>query len=318
MKMSEEKRQIDVSKELNIRPGTIHKVWNKYLDTGSTDDRPRTGRPSKTTERIRRILCRKSSMNPFLSSAEINEQLSMTNRISNRTVRRILRDGGLFSFKAARKQKLSKINVKRRKTFCKDYSKWTINDWKKVIFSDECRIHRYSNCRQLVRRPLCTRFKKRYTIKTVKYNGFSVHIWGAIWGDGFRSIIKCPQRLNSQGYQSVIEEGLIPFYKPYNIFQQDGATCHTSKTTIDYIDSQNVLNLSDWPPTSPDLSIIENVWAFLKDKVGKRKAKNCDELWQIIQDEWNKIPSSYIENLYESIPRRLKMIQRNKGQYGKY
>ena len=89
-------------------------------------------------------------------------------------VRHILCKSGLFSFKAAKKPKLSKSNIKKRLEFCKSYIKWTINDWRNVIYSDECRIHRFSLSGKLVRRPLGTRFKKRYTIKTVKYGGFSI------------------------------------------------------------------------------------------------------------------------------------------------
>lgn len=318
LKMNQGMKQIQVARELNITSGTVRKIWMRYKATGSTDDAHRSGRPLKTTERDRRFICMASRKDPFLSAVEIQSKVTLNPSVSNRTIRRVLNKSGLLSFKAAKKPKLSKVNVKKRIHFCKSYSHWTINQWEQVIFSDESRIHRFSNSRRLVRRPVGSRFKKRYTIKTVKYGGFSVHIWGAIRGDGKRILRKCPQRLNSKDYRNILEEDLLPFYQHENIFQQDGASCHRAKSIMDYIEVKGVNMISDWPPQSPDLSIIENVWALLKRNVEKRNAKTADELWRIIVEEWDKIPLSYINNLYGSIPGRLKMVLHNKGEHSRY
>ena len=37
--------------------------------------------------------------------------------------------------------------------------------------------------------------------------------------------------------------------------------------------------LSDWPPQSPDLNIIENLWAQFKRKVSERFPSNSSKLW---------------------------------------
>lgn len=316
--MDEGKRQIDAARELSITSGTVRYIWNKYLDTSSTDDRPRSGRPLKTTEKERRLIVRQCKRNPFASSNEINNLINSEKNVSNRTIRRILRKSNLFPFQAAFKPNLSKVNIRKRIGFCKAYMKWTIDQWKTVIFSDECRIIRFSKSRRIVYRPLSTRYKKRYTIKTVKYGGFSVHIWGAIKSNGTRSIIKCPQRLNSAGYENIITQGLLPMYEYEDIFQQDGATCHTSKMTIQFLENAGVNLLSDWPPQSPDVSIIENMWSILKRNVEKRMANTPETLWKIIVEEWALIPNSYISSLYDSIPRRLKLIIQNKGEHSKY
>ena len=64
------------------------------------------------------------------------------------------------------------------------------------------------------------------------------------------------------------------------IFEQDGATCHTSKA------NQKLLNYvfgeKGWiqnSPSSPDLAYpIEIVWAELKDKIKHRAPKTIEEL----------------------------------------
>ena len=55
-------------------------------------------------------------------------------------------------------------------------------------------------------------------------------------------------------------------------FQQDGNPCHKSKESMKYI-NENFDNLLYWPPYSPDVSPIENIWAWLKEEVAKDQPK---------------------------------------------
>ena len=49
------------------------------------------------------------------------------------------------------------------------------------------------------------------------------------------------------------------------MFQQDGTRAHTSKATITWLDAniKHYIPPEDWPPNSPDLSAIENVWSIM-------------------------------------------------------
>ena len=48
-------------------------------------------------------------------------------------------------------------------------------------------------------------------------------------------------------------------------FQQDNALYHNSKKIIEYID-EIPKKLEFWPPNSPDLFPIEELWDILEDK----------------------------------------------------
>ena len=54
------------------------------------------------------------------------------------------------------------------------------------------------------------------------------------------------------------------------IFQQDNASCHKSKETLEIIEVIFGDNKIWWPANSPDLSPIETVWAILKQNYQKK------------------------------------------------
>ena len=44
--------------------------------------------------------------------------------------------------------------------------------------------------------------------------------------------------------------------------------------------------IMDWPSNSPDLNPIENLWNIVE----RRMPKNCGELKQFMEEEWQNIP----------------------------
>lgn len=317
-KLESGKSLMQVSNELNVPKSTAHSIWKKYCATGSVINKIRSGRPSKTTEKERRIICRESKKNPFSSAIMIRNQISLSKNVSVWTIRRILQKDKLHGRVAARKPLLNKKQIINRLKWCKEYNSWQKNEWKKVIFSDESKIEIMSNRRKIVWRPNGSRYKKNYTCKTVRYCKYSLLVWGAIKADGTKVLIKCPNRLDSLGYQGVLDEGLQSIYCTNSIFMQDGAPCHRSASTINYLDSKGVCMLSDWPSQSPDLNIIENLWSILKDRISRRLPRTADELWTITFEEWMNIDSDLIIRLYESIPKRLQLVIKAKGHGIKY
>ena len=75
-----------------------------------------------------------------------------------------------------------------------------------------------------------------------------------------------------------------------------------------------------WPVQSPDLNPIENLWSIVKRRLEKyeKAPTSMADLWDRINAEWSQIPKEIIENLLESIPKRINEVISNKGLWTKY
>jgi len=98
---------------------------------------------------------------------------------------------------------------------------------------------------------------------------------------------------------------------------QDNAPCHASKATRAWLEGQN-LKILNWPAQSPDLNPIEHVWAIMKFQVSKGNPKNIAELDEIANDVRSKLDPQYLNNLVESMPRRIRAVIEARGYQTKY
>ena len=76
----------------------------------------------------------------------------------------------------------------------------------------------------------------------------------------------------------------------------------------------------EWPAQSPDLNPIENLWSIVKRRLGtyERAPTSLGEIWESVAREWQNIPREVLQNLVESMPKRMKNVLKNKGLWTKY
>lgn len=92
------------------------------------------------------------------------------------------------------------------------------------------------------------------------------------------------------------------------VFQQDGAPAHTTANTPlgkrarEIIDALAPSCIWDWPSLSPDLSLIENVWAEVVRRMqcARRTYANHDQFESHIKEVWAQISDdkTYLHSLY--------------------
>ena len=103
------------------------------------------------------------------------------------------------------------------------------------------------------------------------------------------------------------------------IFQQDNDSKHTSGLAKQWFKDDGI-DVLLWTPQSPDLNPIEHLWEILKRGLAsyERAPGGILELWERVQDEWEKIDIEICQKLIESLPKRVEAVIKAKGGYTKY
>lgn len=100
------------------------------------------------------------------------------------------------------------------------------------------------------------------------------------------------------------------------VFQQDNDPCHKDASSVIKEWSKrrgSNISLLPWPPSSPDLSPIENVWARVQGEVDALGCKTFEEYTQAIKEHIRNLPKSYLKSLFDSMKSRLEEVIRRKG-----
>uniref|UniRef100_A0AAZ3SMK8 Tc1-like transposase DDE domain-containing protein n=1 Tax=Oncorhynchus tshawytscha TaxID=74940 RepID=A0AAZ3SMK8_ONCTS len=83
------------------------------------------------------------------------------------------------------------------------------------------------------------------------------------------------------------------------VFQMENDPKHTSKVVAKWL-QDNKVKVLGWPSQSPDLNLIENLWAELKKLVRARRPKNLTQLHQPCQEEWPKFTQLIVGSLWKA------------------
>jgi len=128
----------DIAERVGKDRRTIDRVLNTYdWETWSGRLQPRP-RARSTSERDDCMLVRAALTSRRTPLADITNDLAIT--ISPRTVQRRLSEAGIKKHIAISKPFLSPAHMKARLDWAMNHVGWTVEDWEKVIWSDESKI----------------------------------------------------------------------------------------------------------------------------------------------------------------------------------
>ena len=132
------KTQEEIAEELGHNQSTVSRTLKTYNYETFTGRANQHGRSRKTSEANDRHLAIITKQNYDRSLADITNLSSLPILVKIAT--RCLKEVDLISRYKRRKPFLSKSHKKAGLEYAKTYENWTPEDWKKVIFSDECLI----------------------------------------------------------------------------------------------------------------------------------------------------------------------------------
>jgi len=246
--------------------------------------------------------------------------------LSTQTVCNSLKVAGMRAVVKKKKPLLRPHHRRDRLDFALKHQHWTVEDWKKVVWSDETKINRLgSDGRKWAWKKKGEGLSDRLIEGTLKFGGGSVMVWGCMFWDGVGFATKIDGRMDGPLYVSILEDELQNSMEYYGfsaediIFQQDGDPKHRCKLATKWFQDHGMDPLK-WPAQSPDLNPIEHLWDYIKRKLGEYEhpPKGILELWERIEVEWNKIPKEECQKLIESMPRRVAAVLKAKGGHTKY
>lgn len=266
-----------------------------------------------TTPQDRRAILRAAS-NSTLSVRRIKGKIGL--KASKSTILRIIRKADyLKHLKIKKKTPLNESRRNQRLSFAKQQIRWD-REWHQVVFSDEKKFNLdgpdgYNFYFHDMR-------KEEIVMDRRHSKGGGVMVWGAVSYYGTVELDFQSSRMTAETYKCILGRAFPKLNELFGghrwVFQQDNAPIHTARLTKAWIQGQNV-DLLPWPPYSPDLNIMENVWGWLSRKVyeGGRQFETKEELVETIKSSWSEISLDYLSSLYDSMHRRLLEVIENSG-----
>lgn len=314
-----------IAKETKVSKGAVQKTIERYSSTDSFKSRERCGRPKITNLAEDRNIVITSKRNRKLTAPEITAHFN-TNRstkVSVDTVKRRLRNAGLFGRVAVKKPFLRKENMKKRLKWAHEHKNWSLEQWKNVLWTDESKFEIFgSKKRTYVRRKPGERMMNQCVVPKVKHGGGSVMVWGCFGNNKVGDLFKINGILRKEQYNSILIHHAVPsglrLIGQNFIFQQDNDPKHTSKLCLNYLDQksyQNVLKVMKWPAQSPDLNPIEKLWEELDRKVRIKCPTSESHMWELCQEAWNKIDSNILNKLINRMSGVCSEVIKKKGGY---
>ena len=261
--------------------------------------------------------------------------------VSEQTVRRRLRENGIRKWRALKIALLTEKHVKKRLEWARAHRYWTVEDWAKVAWSDESAIQKDSDTHTVCVWRHQNKMEK-YSPKNIvgkKRDGqLSQMVWGCFVGNKLGPIVFVDGTIKKEEYMGILEQNLLQFIDALMVdglrdivFQQDNARPHTVNITRDWLKNvgrEHGFIVMDWPPNSPDMNPIENLWAQLKLELHQRypdtkylsgsPAAIRGILKRRLFEVWWEIGEGTLNGLVGSMPKRVSALLSARGWYMGY
>ena len=133
----------EISRWVKIPASTLSSAYQRYQATGSPFTTKRAGCPQKITSRGSHYLLIASKRHREMSYAELRKNFASLVSVS--TIKRRLAEFGVHKHIKAERPRLTPHQAWRRYQWCLKHRHWTVEEWKRVVWSDECSVEKSSN-----------------------------------------------------------------------------------------------------------------------------------------------------------------------------
>lgn len=318
--------QKDIARITGFSRRTIENTVRRFRETGTTNDRPRSGRPATavTSVNVKRLRD-KIRYDPKRSLRKLSKELN----ISERSARRIVKSRmGLRPIKLQKTHALTDQMKATRLQRCRELLKrFKPADTLDILFTDEKLFNieqsfNHQNDRIWSKSVKEANKSGRYVSR--KGHPASVMVWAGVTATGKTPLIFVDQgvKVNSQNYlNDILVKEVLPWTQAHFAgrnwtFQQDSAPAHKAKVVQDWCKTNfpSMITSAEWPPYSPDLNPMDfSVWSVLESKACATPHKNLDSLKRALQKAWDQLDVAYLSATVGDFHKRLRACVKEKG-----
>lgn len=317
-------------------PEYIRKWVNHYQKTGTLNDSPRKGRPRLLNPSQVASLVKLTEQQDSVPAAlaELQKKGRIPRSVSVKTARRAVKHH--LEQKAPRIRPVLTDTAKaKRLAFCRRR-----HDAKRIVAVDSTIITAAGS-------PSRHKVWTKIGSTPVEYKvrkGQQLHVYAGITRYGATDLVRVTgttglaprftkpggvekfRGVGAKEFQHVLKRHLFPKAKQLlrgkakgpPIFLLDGAPAHRAAATTNFMRTRKILCLKDWPPNSPDLNPIENLWAWLKRQVKAKNPKKAAAIWREAGAAWREVDAARCRKYMRSFNRRKLVCISKDGSYTGY
>ena len=255
--------------------------------------------------------------NPLARVEDIRLACNLT--CQRTTLNRWLNTNNLDRTKAKRNILLRDVNKVKRIAFCTEMLTWSDEKLKLILWSDETMVKAYPNGEAVFYR---AQTKLPHLVSpAVQQGGSGQMLWGCISYYAYGPLEAVEGYITSEKYLTLLKNVVEPEMNSSRqanrvlVFQQDNAKAHKTPAVMEYFGSWGY-QLLDWPPQSPDLSPIENIWNVMKMKLKamRPRPRTKATMRNAMMDIWDELDDTIRENLIMTFRSRCEKCIENKGE----
>lgn len=305
-----------------ITPSTVGRIMDRFKETGSVCDKPRSGRP-KVADDIEVTVLAKVSSSPKKSLKRHSQELGMPRS----TCQKVLKKHKYHPYKPKVLHRLYDDDFENRVAMCDWFLGtiyWDQEFLSRVMFSDEANF--YVNGEVNKNQRFWSNENPHFHFGINEQGGRRLMVWVGIWGEVLVGPFFFQGTVTGDTYLRMLGNDLVPelhrIGRRPDWFMQDGAPPHYARHVRHWLDQEFPNSWIGrggpvpWAARSPDLNPLDFfLWGYLKSKVYSTPIRDLDHLQERITEECQNIPREMLRKVQGNMEKRLNLCLNQNGMH---
>ena len=303
----------------------ILSLVRKFDETGSLEDRPRSGRPrsistDENKERVRSTF----EENPATSTRRASLELNL----SRSSLQRMMKELGLKPYRPQLLHSLNEDDPDRRCEFADTFLNLLADDsslLNRIVWTDEANFKLNGH----VNRHNCVYYavENPHVIITQEMNSPGITVWAGIWVGGIIGPFFFDGNVTADSYLEMLRKDIVTSISSQMdledvVYMHDGAPAHYARSVRHFLDKTfpdswiGRRGWIDWPARSPDLTPTDFfLWGVIKERVYATKPQDLQALKDAIRTEIRSLPVKVCQSACHSVSKRLQLCKDLDGKH---